>query len=1000
MYAFYDVLKSVNNNQFTQVTVGMERLGMTWDFRANAYVPIGKTKYVHSIYDTASAQIVNNNIIQHYQISEEMAQMGGDVEIGRTLGTNKLRGYVAAYTFGDNLTGPRARVEYQLNSHVTLNTAVQYDQTRKAQYFVGARFTVGGAKTSNSDSIYARLTDPVVRDVDVVTKAKFSDASRTATDKFWMVDQSASTNGTGTLDNPFTSIDAAIATAPEGAIIYVKGVDGKVYDAGNGTQLKQGQSIIGSVNDLYFDFERNIAHSAKNSNNIFLMSGNGLAPTISGTLIANSHVGIYNLNLIANELARDQAGITLNNAQNVVIGDVSVSGFNAENGTGIAVSNNSQVSVSNLSASDNYIGVDIANSQVSITNTLNINQSQFAGLQLVNSNVTVDALSISNSVQNGVVAFGGSLTVKNNLNVTDAATGILAQAGATVTADSATLTNSNLHLDGAQFKTAHHLDVTADRVLLENGAHIDSDSASVIGQNMSFNNSVWESNNSKITLNGSDALGLLLQNNSQVKFDTLDIKNSSNSVQVESSSTLTVNDSLNTDANITINNATIKAANANLASGDLLMKGGKFDVKDLTTQGNVSITAGKLMVSNALTITAGDANSISVKTGGTIEAGTATISTGDINFNGSIFSADNLTLTTNSVAVSNGGQLSGKTGQLTVNGLEADSFTLSSGGQVHVANISVNDSNILVTGSNSYLETDTLIVAQTAAQKQVEDTATIYQVAISDGGMITARNADSKVDTNKIILNNGTLDLKKGSVTVSNSDADGVSLTNSHLEVQNLTVNNSFGNGVSINGGVLNVAELNVADNKHDGVQVIAGNMEVTSLTTTNNGARGLAILGGSVVSNSITAMQNVNSGIFINAGQIIAKTAVTATKNGRDESGDYQDGALGHGLEIAALDIPAKIEVNLAEFTGSNNTGDGIHQATGSVIISKTTLVSNTQNGFAKTGGRAEIYKATVTGNKANGLYVNSVDAELSLIAKDLTLSGNTGMGLLLTQG
>ena len=54
------------------------------------------------------------------------------------------------------------------------------------------------------------------------------------------------------------------------------------------------------------------------------MGGNGITPTLSGTLLANSNVGIYNLNLIANELARGDAGIKLENAQNVIIKDVTV----------------------------------------------------------------------------------------------------------------------------------------------------------------------------------------------------------------------------------------------------------------------------------------------------------------------------------------------------------------------------------------------------------------------------------------------------------------------------------------------------------------------------------------------------------------------------------------------------------------------------------------------------------------------------------------------------
>jgi hypothetical protein len=844
MYAFYDVLKSVNNNQFTQVTVGAEHLGLTWDLRANAYLPIGQTKHVHSIYDTASAQIINNNIIQHYQISEEIAQMGGDVEVGRTLGTNKLRGYVAAYTFGDNLTGPRARLEYQMNSHITLNTAVQYDQTRKTQYFVGARFTVGGAKTSNSDSIYARLTDPVVRDIDVVTKAKFSNETKIATDKFWMVDQTKTTSGgTGTLDNPYASIEDAINNAPEGAIIYVKGANNTVYSAGDNTRLKQGQSIVGSVNDLFFDFEKNQAFSSKNSSNIFLMGGNGIAPTISGTLIANSHVGIYNLNLIANDLARDQAGILVDNAQNVMISDVSVSGFNVENGRAISIVGSNQVSINNLSTSDNDIGVDIKNSQVDITNTLNIDQSKTIGLQMVNSQVNVDALNITNSKQDGIVAFGGALSVKNDLTIAGGTNAIWAQAGATISANNATISNSDLLIDAAKLNINNTLTIDAKQINVVNGGTVNSNIADVTTNQMSFNQGAWSTNHSVINIDGNDAIALLLENNSQVKFETLTISNANISVQVESGSALNVTDTLTTDHNVIINNAAINVASAHVLNGDLLINGGQLSVKNVFT----------------------------------------------------------------------------------------------------------------VTTSES---------------------ETIQQISVSDGGSIIANDAVTTIAVNKVALDNGIVEIKKGSINVTGSDANGVSLLNgSQLVVNKLAANNNAHNGVLVNNSILTIND---------------------SIVSEDNGQYGINVTGGSIIAANIAAHHNVNSGIVMNGGSITTTGKVTATENGRDPDGDYKDGVIAHGLEIK------NGTADFAAYDGSSNIGDGINQANGLVKISKTDLNSNSLNGYTKMGGISELFSVSITKNMGHGIFVDSADADNNnyILAKNITISGNLGKGVLLAEG
>ena len=204
VYAFYDSLRSVNNNTFTQVTVGAERLGMVWDFRANVYVPFGKTEYSSIDYQDGKIDIVGNDFIEYVKTVKEFAKTGGDLEIGRTLGSDKLRGYFAVYSFGSDITGPRARVEYKINEHVTLKATTQYDKARGAQYFLGARFSLGGAQTSAKNSIYARMTDTVVRDVDVVVGQDIQATTITEQDKYFEVDNTAAAGGDGSHNNTRT----------------------------------------------------------------------------------------------------------------------------------------------------------------------------------------------------------------------------------------------------------------------------------------------------------------------------------------------------------------------------------------------------------------------------------------------------------------------------------------------------------------------------------------------------------------------------------------------------------------------------------------------------------------------------------------------------------------------------------------------------------------------------------------------------------------------------
>lgn len=858
LYAFYDVLKSVNNNQFTQVTVGAEHLGLVWDFRANAYLPVGKTKYVKNVYSGGRADIVNNNIIQYYKTSEEQSTTGGDAEVGRIIGSQKLRAYIAAYTFGQNLTGPRARLEYQLNSHVTFNTAVQHDQARGTQYFVGARFTVGGAKATNSDSIYARLTDPVVRDVDVVTTSKVSDVTRTATDKFWMVDQTKTqSGGTGTIDNPYASIEDAINNAPEGAIIYVKGADGKIYNAGNGTKLKAGQVIIGGDQDLYFDFDRNIAHFSANSDSLFLMNGNGIRPTISGTLAANSSVGFYNLNLLANELARGDTGISVFNAKDVIIDNVSVSGFNAEDGHGLVVSGDSQVTLTNFSANNNYIGVDVLGGQVNVTDTLNIDQSQAIGLRVANGQLTANAINISNSTQYGVFASGGQITVQGDLAVQGGAAGVLAQLGSNIKANSAHLNNTNLVVDGSQIQITQDLTVSGERIAVSHGGSVQSDIANITTQDMNFNQGMWNSNHGAVSISGANEIGLWLQNASQVQFGATTISQAATSIQVDNS-TLTFTDTLNADNSVALNDAILNVTNLNVGNGltilgaksqlnssgavtvaqDLTINQGSFTAKDMMLQGNVTLTAhGHANAVNALTIANAD-KQISLTDGGNLTAHTASVTTGTILIDNAMWnltsSAAAVTATKNIVLQNSGVADFGAAsvtshGGLTITG--ADSKLISSGSVTIEQDLLIdqgghlNGKALTFKGNVDILEgslsaSDMLTVAADKTRHFVVtpqghvvnvDKATMSTGSVVIGGEFIVDKTLDILDTDHItITENATMMAEVANITTAGLLVNGGELISKHQTDGQLTINGTTANSFNVTNGTVKIANATI----------------------------------------------------------------------------------------------------------------------------------------------------------------------------------------------
>jgi hypothetical protein len=421
-YAFYDHLKSVNDNMFSQITIGAERLGLVWDFRANAYLPIGTKQYTKDNY--TKVIIDQHNLIEYYKSTTEVATAGGDVEVGRTLGSQKLRGYLAAYSFGKDLTGPRVRFEYQLNDHFALNAAVQYDKDRGTQYFLGARFSVGGAKAKNSNSIYSRLTDQVVRDIDVVTTETSINSSKVAYDKFWVVDADQEGSGDGTIDNPYRYLDDAIEKAPEGAIIFVKGRDGSLNPVRDNLTLKDGQILWGGDQSLYWDFNRDTPAYAPGDNVVILKEGEGVRQSLGGGIEMANNSSIYNFDIVADDANFDNAGIYINNKHNVVIDNITISNFKSGDSnnpySGIYVTGaDSSASFKNVTLNNNDIGI-FADSGITSFKDISITNSGTYGMNISNATVNANNIMIDQSGISGVTAENtifnaNNLTINNSL---------------------------------------------------------------------------------------------------------------------------------------------------------------------------------------------------------------------------------------------------------------------------------------------------------------------------------------------------------------------------------------------------------------------------------------------------------------------------------------------------------------------------------------------------------------------------------------------------------
>jgi hypothetical protein len=195
-YAYYDRRRTDHGNSFNQATFGLEALSVptSWtelDLRGNVYVPFGDRTQDGGTSGSL-ASIVNDTIQVSTFINEERALRGFDAEVGfrvpvwSATDDKALRAYAGAYYFDsgatDTVAGPRLRAELTMydvpglwdGARLTFGAEYQHDDERGGQAFGLARLRIPLQFFAAEDPRRLtpqerRMTDPVVRDVDIVT---------------------------------------------------------------------------------------------------------------------------------------------------------------------------------------------------------------------------------------------------------------------------------------------------------------------------------------------------------------------------------------------------------------------------------------------------------------------------------------------------------------------------------------------------------------------------------------------------------------------------------------------------------------------------------------------------------------------------------------------------------------------------------------------------------------------------------------------------------------
>jgi hypothetical protein len=431
---------------FQQLGLSLETYGKWWDFRTNLYFPVGQT-YDQTTYSAASnsARFVGNNVV-YDQMQGYIAAMGGvDMEVGvpipgKFAEDHNVRVYGGWYYFvddqGDHITGGSARIQANLYQGVDASVQITNDNFFDTRAFFSLSWTFGPLHRSESSdpSQQSRLGEHVTRNYTVLAPTRTQVdpnvvAINPVTGSAYTVshvDSAAASGGNGTINSPFQTIGAALAT--DAGIVFVHA--NSVFSGANASvALNAGQALLGDGSGLQHALavsggSINLPHAATSTSLPVLDSASGNAITlasgnvVSGFTITNAaNHGIFGNGISGgsiNNVSIDHAGgdgiLLVNSTGTVTIGNATITN-SAGNGLSIEGGTANITFAGSVSGSQGYdlVVADTGSGTVNLAG-LQLPGSNSLGVLLFNDagNVNFNNLSVFSSAGRGIDIEGGS----------------------------------------------------------------------------------------------------------------------------------------------------------------------------------------------------------------------------------------------------------------------------------------------------------------------------------------------------------------------------------------------------------------------------------------------------------------------------------------------------------------------------------------------------------------------------------------------------------------
>jgi hypothetical protein len=370
---FYDRRKSKNDRQHHQLGFGFEAFLWEWiDLRSNFYYPI-------SGYKTLGTQVNHTfgtrSLIAHSQTFFEEPLRGMDYEAGLLvpLVSNiiETRLYMGGYYYhsklGPSINGLQARVEARPIENFVIDAQINHDDTTNTNAYFGmyvsVPFDIYGMIAHKKNPLpklkdalaiakgprkpRKRITDMVVRDIDIVSASGSKTTTTTAVSGLTFVDNSNAGAEDGSFENPYDTIQEGVNNAQGDMWVYVREGSGNYnenvvladnvtlwgsgYDSGYAGILPTGYPIVdGAAANVITLADNNVVMG------LDLRNGTGINAFNTGTEANISH------NILTTDVATGFSFIVNNGGtySNIVISNNTFSGTTATTISGLDISNN------------------------------------------------------------------------------------------------------------------------------------------------------------------------------------------------------------------------------------------------------------------------------------------------------------------------------------------------------------------------------------------------------------------------------------------------------------------------------------------------------------------------------------------------------------------------------------------------------------------------------------------------------------------------------------